>query len=157
MKRNLFFLSVIIVTFITSCNNSGNNHDHQAGEPQTKADTLLKEVVEGHDVAMSAQMTKMDKAKQGIERLIDSVSKLPAKANGATTLFKEKLGSLLKDLNEADAAMNKWMDEFNYDSAKDNMEERVKYLTDEKLKVGKVKDAILNSVQKADSVLKKKF
>jgi hypothetical protein len=49
------------------------------------------------------------------------------------------------------------MDEFNVDSAIDNAKERVKYLEDEKLKVTKVKEAILNSLQKADSLLKVKI
>jgi hypothetical protein len=49
------------------------------------------------------------------------------------------------------------MDEFNVDSAIDNAKERVRYLEDEKLKVNKVKDAILNSLQKADSLLKVKI
>jgi len=37
------------------------------------------------------------------------------------------------------------------------VEERVRYLSSEKLKVGKVKEAILNSLQKADSLIKEKF
>jgi hypothetical protein len=53
--------------------------------------------------------------------------------------------------------MNKWMDEFNMDSAVNNMEQRIKYLTDEKMKVGKVKESILGSLHKADSLLKSKL
>lgn len=45
----------------------------------------------------------------------------------------------------------------NMDSALNNAEQRIKYLTDEKLKVGKVKEAILGSLQKADSLLKEKL
>jgi hypothetical protein len=53
--------------------------------------------------------------------------------------------------------MDKWMVEFSMDSMKNNVEQRINYLTEEKLKVGKVKDAILNSLAQADSLLKKKF
>jgi hypothetical protein len=53
--------------------------------------------------------------------------------------------------------MNKWMEEFNMDSALNNAEERIDYLGSEKLKVSKVKEAILGSLQKADSILKEKF
>jgi Fe2+ or Zn2+ uptake regulation protein len=49
------------------------------------------------------------------------------------------------------------MDEFNVDSAIDNAKERIKYLEEEKLKVTKVKEAILSSLQKADSLLKVKI
>jgi hypothetical protein len=43
------------------------------------------------------------------------------------------------------------------DSALNNTEERINYLTTENIKVSKVKDAVLSSLQKADSVLKSKF
>ena len=49
------------------------------------------------------------------------------------------------------------MSEFNMDSAVNNMQERIKYLADEKWKVGKVKEAILGSLAKADSVLRSKL
>jgi len=42
------------------------------------------------------------------------------------------------------------------DSAKDNIEQRVKYLAEEKLKVTKVKEAVLGGLAKADSLLKAK-
>ncbi|MEJ0102885.1 MAG: viral A-type inclusion protein [Bacteroidota bacterium] len=155
MKKIVFFL--VALTIIASACNNAHDHDHANNEPQTKQDSLLKEVLDGHDVAMKMQMTKMEKTKQGVQRLIDSVSKLPAKANEALATYKEHLNEVLKDLSYADNAMNKWMNEFNYDSAKNNLEERIKYLTDEKLKVGHVKEAMLGSLQKADSLLKAKF
>ncbi|MBK5273326.1 MAG: viral A-type inclusion protein, partial [Bacteroidia bacterium] len=51
----------------------------------------------------------------------------------------------------------KWMDEFNMDSAINNLDERIKYLADEKLKVTTVKESILNSLQKADSLIREKI
>ena len=68
-----------------------------------------------------------------------------------------KLDSLKSDLSYAEFAMNKWMDEFNVDSAIDDAKERIKYLEEERLKVTKVKEAILSSLQKADSLLKVKI
>jgi hypothetical protein len=99
----------------------------------------------------------MKKAKENVNHLIDSVSKLPGKANEAAIAFKEKLTATLNDLNKADLAMNIWMSEFVYDSLKNNAEERIRYLKNEKLKVGEVKEAILSSLAKADSLLKEKF
>ena len=49
----------------------------------------------------------------------------------------------------------KWMEEFNMDSASNDLGKRIQYLTDEKDKVGKVRSLILESVGKADSLLKK--
>ncbi len=88
---------------------------------------------------------------------LDSIEKLPVKARQAAAPLKIKLDSLQKDLSYAEFAMNKWMNEFNMDSAINNAEERINYLQSEKLKVAKVKEAILGSLQKADSVLKEKF
>ena len=49
------------------------------------------------------------------------------------------------------------MEEFNMDSAVNDAKQRIDYLGSEKLKVTKVKEAILNSLQKADSLIKDKF
>ena len=149
------FILISAIIFITACNNSDEEHNHGMSEPTTTVDSLLKDVIDGHDEAMMAQMTKMKKAKEGVGNLIDSISKLPGKASEAATALKEKLNGTLDDLNEADSAMNKWMNEFSYDSLKNNTEERIKYLKNEKLKIGEVKEAIMSSLAKADSVLKK--
>ena len=60
-----------------------------------------------------------------------------------------------EDLNYAEYGMNTWMEAFNPDSAKENMEARIKYLASEKDKVDKVKESILSSLQRADSLFKK--
>jgi hypothetical protein len=62
---------------------------------------------------------------------------------------------LVSDLNYADYAMDQWMTDFNLDSGSTNQDVRVKYLSDEKGRVTKVKEAILNSLAKADTLLKK--
>ena len=53
--------------------------------------------------------------------------------------------------------MDRWMKEMNWDSASNNIEKRINYLTEENQKVTKVKESILNSLQNADSVLRSKF
>ena len=77
-------------------------------------------------------------------------------AASATPPHRE-LGRLLENLKSAKANMEKWMDEFNMDSAVNNMEQRINYLRDEKWKVSKVKENILASLQKADSLIRQKF
>jgi Na+/phosphate symporter len=151
MKR---YMAIIAATlFFSACN---SNEEKKPDGPQAKADTLLEEVMDGHDVGM-AKTPKLSQAQKEAQRLLDSISRLPAKSQEAIAGFKARLDSLRKDLEYADFAMDKWMEEFNYDSAKDNVEKRIEYLTEEKVKVEKVKDAILNSLAKADSVLKSKF
>ena len=157
MKRIFLFLAMM--TFIAlACNNSENNHlDHGKGsQPKTQADSLMKEVMDGHDIGM-AKMGKLTRAEQTTRRLLDSIEKLPAKARQAAKPLKIRLDSLQKDLSYAELAMNKWMEEFNLDSAVNNVQERIDYLGSEKLKVSKVKEAIVSSLQKADSILIQKF
>lgn len=155
MKKVFFFLSAIAIISIIACNNSGHDHP-QTTESKSEADSLMDKVMEGHNIAMP-KMGKLSKASQEAQRLMDSISKLPAKAKEATAPLTKKLDELKKELDYADMAMNKWMEEFKFDSTFSNTEEKIKYLTEEKIKVDKVKDAVLNSLQKADSVLQKKF
>src|SRR6185503_2648302 len=99
-----------------------------------KADSLLDEVDDGHAVAMG-KMGRLDRTQKEVARLIDSVSKLPAKARDAAAPYKAKLETLLEELKTADVNMTQWMESFNMDSALNNTEERIKYLTTEKIKV----------------------
>ncbi len=155
MKKNTLFSIAIACLSITACNNSKS--DEAKVDPlQAQADSLEKQVVEGHDVAMPKSM-KIPKLQKEAQRLIDSISTLPAKAREASAPLRAKLEELVNELNYADNAMNKWMAEINFDSALNNLDQRIKYFADEKIKVDKVKEAVLNSVAKADSLLKAKL
>lgn len=155
-----FFFSFIVVALMTACNNEKSNEDHSGHgtgkeAPENAADSLYDDVMAGHDAVMP-KMGKIRGAQKQAQQLLDSIAKLPAKAQAAAAGLKIKLESLVNDLNYADFAMDKWMVEFNMDSAKDNLEQRVKYLAEEKLKVTKVKEAVLGGLAKADSLLKAK-
>lgn len=151
--KKVFFLAVVLsVIHVMSCNDKHTGHRKDSG-PRTQADSLFNDVMDGHNIGM-AKMGKLTRAEQTTQRLLDSITKLPAKARQAAEPLKAKLDSLQKDLSYAEFAMNKWMDEFNVDSAVNNLQQRINYLGEEKLKVTKVKDAILSSLQKADSILK---
>lgn len=145
-------LSVLLLA--TSCNNNKTTATHK--EPKSMVDSLYDDVMNGHDVGMG-KMAKLTKLQKQVKNQIDSIAKLPVKAQQATAPYKAKLDSLLKDLDYADFAMNKWMEEFSLDSAKNDVQQRIKYLSDEKDKVTKVKSAILNSLEKADSLFKSKL
>lgn len=155
MKKITLFSFVIACLSITACNNSKS--DEAKVDPlQAQADSLEKQVVEGHDIAMPKSM-KIPKLQKEAQRLIDSISTLPAKAREASAPLRAKLEELVNELNYADNAMNKWMAEINFDSAINNLDQRIKYFADEKVKVDKVKEAVLNSIAKADSLLKAKL
>jgi hypothetical protein len=141
MKKHFAILIVPAVMAMTACNNSSDTNPDSI--TKTKADSLLDEVDDGHAIAMG-KMGKLNRTQQEVSRLIDSIGKLPARARNAAAPYKAKLENILEDLKNADTNMNQWMESFNLDSAVNNTEERIKYLTSEKIKVNKVKDAVLN-------------
>ncbi|HKO79789.1 MAG TPA: hypothetical protein VJU78_05310 [Chitinophagaceae bacterium] len=158
MKKIVILFVSGFALFLFASNDSKTGHSgHAEGNgPKTQADSLMKDVEDGHNDGM-AKMGRLTRAEQATRRLMDSIDKLPAKARQAAAPLKAKLDSLQKDLSYAESAMNKWMNEFNMDSAVNNVQERIDYLQSEKLKVSNVKEAILSSLEKADSVLKEKL
>jgi predicted phage tail protein len=156
MNKFKLVMIFLAVGFLTACNNKDKKATTGNKDPKTLTDSLENEVMDGHNVGM-AKYGKLSAIQNEAQRLLDSIAKLPAKAREALTPLKTKLEGLVEDLSSAKSGMDKWMEEYNMDSAVNNIEQRIKYLTAEKIKVSEVKEAILNSLQKADSVLKAKF
>lgn len=159
MKK--IILPFLILSVVVACNSKEDKkHEGHTGHtkeiPATKQDSLYADVMAGHDEVMP-KIGAVKGAQKEAQRLLDSVATLPAKAQAGAAPLKTKLQTLINDLNYADFAMDKWMVEFSLDSLKEDVEKRIQYLTDEKMKVGKVKDAIINSLATADSLLKRKF
>jgi hypothetical protein len=134
-----------------SCNNSA---DSVRKTGRTYSDTLMDEVMKDHNIGM-AKMSKISEAQKRVQLAIDSIQQLPDHLRRNVTAYKIQLDSTLNKLRYADYAMNKWMEEFNMDSAKDNEEKRIEYLKSEKIKISRVKDAMLSSLKSADSLFKK--
>lgn len=145
--KKLFFVMIIVLTF-AACNNNATEKQ----EATSIVDSLLEQVVAGHDVAMP-KIKKLERLQKEIQAALDSVNKLTPAQSGIA--FKAALDNALKELNYASFAMDKWMQEFGYDSLKNNEAERIKYLQSELIKVNNMKDAVLKSISKADSLLKK--
>jgi hypothetical protein len=119
---------------------------------KTKEDSLVNEVMEGHDIGM-ARMQKISKYLEQIKVKLDSLSKVPATKLDEN--YQQSLIDLQEDLNYAEYGMNTWMDEFRLDTLKDNKEKRLEYLEAEKKKILEVKESILSSLARADSLFKK--
>lgn len=149
MKRWLQLAACIFL--FTSCNNSANS-DSKSGK--TYSDTLMDEVMEDHNIGM-AKMSKINETKNKIQHVLDSISTLPTNTQRSLAQYKMQLDSSFNRLTFAGYAMEKWMEEFNMDSAKDNEEKRIEYLKSEKIKISKVKEAMLSSLKTSDSLLKK--
>lgn len=151
---SVFIFSLTIMTLSCNNNKSHDNHDKAGKQPKTTEDSLLKDIDDGHIVGMS-KMSKLHRTQQAVRRAIDSIAALPSKAQEAAADYFSQLNELIKELDYADFAMEKWMTEYYQDSLIDNKEQRILYLQDEKMKVDKMKNAILDGLQKADSVLKR--
>jgi hypothetical protein len=161
MKKKFFLFALSFTIVMSGCNNNNNNKtsDEDSTQPKNKeaiADSLYDEVMDGHNIGM-ARFVTLQKARAEANRLIDSIDKLPAQARQAAASYKTRLDSLVVDLQRAEDAMNKWMDNFNLDSAKNDVEQRIRYLADEKVRVNQVRDAILGSLQSADTLIKSRF
>jgi hypothetical protein len=151
MKKLLLPLAALCI--LASCKSGADKSS--GNELDEKANQLQKEVLAEHDIAMPKSMKIPDLQKE-VTRLLDSLAQLPAKAKEAAAPLAAKLEGLKAELSYAETAMDKWMTEFSLDSFKKNAENRIKYLAEEKLKVGKVKEAVLNGLAKADSLLHRK-
>ncbi|HEY6064351.1 MAG TPA: hypothetical protein VIV35_12120, partial [Chitinophagaceae bacterium] len=92
-----------------------------------------------------------------IKTLLDSIARLPSKAQPSLEIMRAKLNEATEELGDAYKLMDDWMSEMNLDSAVNNVELRIQYLTGEKMKGSKITELINNSLQKADSLIKTKF
>ena len=146
--------SVFVLLFI-SCNNSNTSTKNNSKTTESESDSLMHEILRQHDIGM-AKMNKISDAKNRIQHSLDSISKLPTDVQKRSVQYRMQLDSTFNRLTFADYAMNKWMEEFSMDTLKDNKEEQAKYLESEKSKIGKVNEAMVSSLQKADSLLMKK-
>lgn len=151
MHKVFSLLATGLILSFTACNN-----DDSAKKDKVMADSLQKETLHLHDIAMPRSL-KIPGIQKQVQAMLDSIGKLPAKAKEAAAPLKARLEEVKGELSYAESAMDTWMQELNLDSAKNDIQKRIDYFTSEKMKVSKVKDAVLNSLSKADSVLKAKF
>ena len=113
-------------------------------KPQSKEDSLFKDVMHDHDEGM-ARTRELNEAIRQMRSKVDSL----VKANRNPEAERK----ILEELEEAKNSMKTWMEEFNIDSLKDKAERRIEYLETEKKKISNVRDNIRESIRRADSLL----
>lgn len=147
---NKVFIIGVWAFLLAACGGSGDSASDEtvAKNPE---DSLFQQVMEGHDEAM-AKIGKLRKYRKTFDEKLDSLKKVKSSAKAGLT---EAYSDVSEKLKTAEEKMNTWMDEFSIDSAQDDMERRLKYLTDEKFKVDDVRDEIMSALSRADSLLKK--
>ncbi len=148
-------IAILFTAILFACNNSSDKSTDTTGkeEPKTHADSLLKEVMDGHDIAMG-KMSKLSAAQKKVQQSTDSINKLPEKQKKSIADYKTQLDSLTEKLKYVELSMNKWMEEFDYDSATKSSNREI-YLDSENKKVANVNKAMITALQKADSLFKK--
>jgi C4-type Zn-finger protein len=144
-----FFLLLFPFIFLASCKEDRGHAVRPV--PETKADSLFQEVMQGHDVGM-AKMGKIKGHLKQVQNELDSLTVLKNKS--AVSERISELEKLKSALQQADEGMYLWMKEFKADSGENDSQVRIKYLESEKIKVEKVKEDILESLKLADSILR---
>ncbi|MBO9563135.1 MAG: viral A-type inclusion protein [Niastella sp.] len=156
MHKRIKLFIVIAVLFATACNDQATDTPRKnaySDKPVSKADSLRQEVMEGHDVGM-AKIIYIRRYSAQIQLKLDSLNKLPPKQQDKQ--YQQTLVALHQALQNADKGMSTWMDKYKDDTLKDNEPLRIQYLESEKVKVDKVKTEILESLSRADSLLKQR-
>ncbi|NML20167.1 hypothetical protein HHL16_04750 [Pseudoflavitalea sp. G-6-1-2] len=144
----------VISMMVISCGNAEEKSERKNGfthDLKTKADSLYYDVMQGHDIGM-AKTGAITKAITKAQTKLDSLQKLAS--SKIDKAYQEQVTSLKEMLVNAQKGMNTWMEEFNADSAV-GAGASIDYLESQKAKVTIVKDDILKSLEKADSLLKK--
>jgi hypothetical protein len=157
---NRFIITTLsLVICFSSCKDAEKkiegDHNHSGHAPKTLVDSLMAEVMDGHNIGMSKMSKLRAKQNEALNQL-DSIALLPAKVQKGLSSYKIKLNGLMGELKSAQDLMDKWMEEFNMDSAKNEATLQIKYLQKEREKVNFVRKNILESLEKADSLLLKK-
>src|ERR1044072_1035579 len=148
-----FVVQAFFIFLVVSCNNSSTSTEKDETR-ESASDSLMHEVLKQHDIGM-AKMNRISDTKNRIQKALDSIAKLPTDLQKRSLQYRMELDSTFNWLTVADRGMETWMNEFNMDSLKDNKEEQLKYLESERTKISNVNAAMIGSLQKADSLLKK--
>ncbi len=156
MNKIPFVLGVMLMTAIlASCNSDGRNK-HSSEGLKANADSLYKELIKEHNEGMNGWM-KIEGRQKQIKNILDSIATLPSKAGSLSEAYKARLLVASEELANAYTEMDVWMSKMNLDSAENNLDLRIKYLSEEKIRASAITALVNNSLQKADSVLKAKF
>lgn len=152
---SLLFMTTLITIFFISCGESDHIGHGMRNTPKTSLDSLYSSIWEAHDAVMP-KMGKIRGAQKKAGQLMDSLT-VAWRDRGAAEpesvkAWRRSLQELIDRLNYADYAMDRWMTEFDIDSAQQKGDARRPYLESEKVKVDKVKEAILRSLSTADSL-----
>jgi hypothetical protein len=146
-----FYIVCMLVVFIACGDSSEERTDGYSNVATSPEDSLMEAVMEAHNEAMPKK-GKVTGYLKPADQKIDSVSKIRSSDARQTEAAYRDVRSKLK---VAEDGMNKWMNEFRADSAQNETDVRISYLTEEKRKMEQIRDQTLEALKQADSVLGK--
>lgn len=143
MKR--IFTSIVVLLALASCNNQPENTE----KSKSTTDSLMEEVMKGHDEGMG-KIGKLENTNTLITHKIDSLKKV---GNNVLTI---RLKQLQNNLSNADSSMEDWMNHFDMEMKGISGEaQQVKYLQENEKRVKGIADSIKSNLSTADSLLQK--
>ncbi len=140
----LSYIAFLLVLILAACGNKNEHKGHGEGEDDAIADNpneaLYDEVMDIHDEVMP-KMEDIYKLKRGLQAKLDS----------ASTIADEKKVELQQRIAHLDSVGNlmmDWMHKFDPLPDSADQEEAREYLESEMEKIKKVKDAMLEAIEK---------
>lgn len=128
--KNISFFLILSAIFLFSCEDSLQNEREQ----------VFKEVMAIHDEMM--MMGKIRGAQSKLKKMMESDS---------TNV--EKYQTAYDQLQVADDAMMDWMRQFKNPAQNTDAKEAIEYLKDQKVKVQKMKEVMVENMDKARQVI----
>lgn len=142
MKRILSFI-ILAAAALTACNSG----------PDYKS--VRQEVINIHDTVMNKNATLMQNKMQlnDMLRHLDSVKQINQALD--TVAAKQEIGSLITELDSADAKMNNWMHHFEADASGKSNQEATEYFQKELQKVKSIDSVYTSEINKSNQYLLK--
>ncbi len=146
MKQS--YIAFLVVLLLAACGNKGNHKGH--GEEEEAATTnpneaLYDKVMDIHNEVMP-KMEDLYKLKQHLQTKLDS-------ASDVATEQKEELRQRIAHLDSVSKLMMDWMHKFDPLPDSADQEEAREYLESEMEKIKKVKEAMLEAIEKEKGTL----
>ncbi len=130
MIKKISALLILSSFFLLSCENT----------LQKEREQVFKEVMEIHDEMM--MMGKIRGAQSKLKKMMESDS-----------INMEKYQTAFDQLQVADDAMMDWMRQFKNPAQNTDAKEAIEYLKDQKVKVQKMKEVMVENMDKAKEVI----
>ncbi len=150
MKSILSVLALVLI--MASCGktseHSGNGHDSDSNADDSPNEALYNQAMEVHDEVMP----KMEDIYQLKRNLQEQIANTP----DMVVERKNQLEQIISNLDSANNAMMDWMHKFNPLPDSTDQEQAREYLESEIERVKKVKELMVESIEKAEAEATKK-